>query len=317
MKKIMLSSKLASLIFSILILCFAVVSLSYAAWTAPTSAPPNDTTTPTFLNTGDGQIKQGGLLLGHASGVTNGLLVENGNVGIGTTSPATKLDVNGTARMTGFQLGTSATNGYVLTTNASGVGTWQAPSASGSSLWTDQGTYIYPNNYNSFVITDTGKIGINTTSPGYLLDVVGGNVANGGSFHLKNLISNAIGPRIIMDNSGGYGQGSLDFYTVDKANPLSVNPSVRWLGKDNGLYSADMLFQSAYNGGTMTTNMTILGSNGNLGIGTTSPGAKLEVNGTTMIDSGGSANHAICWKADGKTLGYCSTTPTNGVCTCN
>lgn len=38
-------------------------------------------------------------------------------VGIATTSPASgvKLDVNGKVKMTGFQLGSSATAGYVLT----------------------------------------------------------------------------------------------------------------------------------------------------------------------------------------------------------
>ncbi|MDO8524728.1 MAG: hypothetical protein Q7R99_03835, partial [bacterium] len=46
-----------------------------------------------------------------------------GNVGIGTTNPVAKLEVAGTAKMTGFQLGTSATAGQVLTTDASGVGT--------------------------------------------------------------------------------------------------------------------------------------------------------------------------------------------------
>ncbi len=63
-------------------------------------------------------------------------LIVDGNVGIGTTSPGAKLDVAGTARMTGFQLGTSATAGHVLTTNASGVGTWQAaPSAPVTSVF--------------------------------------------------------------------------------------------------------------------------------------------------------------------------------------
>ncbi len=32
---------------------------------------------------------------------------------------------------------------------------------------------------------------------------------------------------------------------------------------------------------------------------------------------GGSAGKAACFKSDGKTLGYCSSTPTSGVCTCN
>ncbi len=71
------------------------------------------------------------------SGATGKLLIQNGsggsavavtgnNVGIGTSAPASKLDVARTAKMTGFQLGASATAGQVLTASASGVGTWQA-----------------------------------------------------------------------------------------------------------------------------------------------------------------------------------------------
>jgi hypothetical protein len=48
-------------------------------------------------------------------------------VGIGTTSPTQPLDVAGTAQMTGFKMPTGADSGYVLTSDASGVGTWQTP----------------------------------------------------------------------------------------------------------------------------------------------------------------------------------------------
>jgi len=50
----------------------------------------------------------------------------NGNVGIGTASPAAKLDVNGTVQMTGFKLATAPSSGYVLVTDANGNGTWQS-----------------------------------------------------------------------------------------------------------------------------------------------------------------------------------------------
>lgn len=41
------------------------------------------------------------------------------------------------------------------------------------------------------------------------------------------------------------------------------------------------------------------------------------LDGTLTVRTGGSANRAICWKADGKTLGYCSTAPDEtGSCAC-
>ena len=41
-------------------------------------------------------------------------------------------------------------------------------------------------------------------------------------------------------------------------------------------------------------------------------------NGTVTINAGGSANKVICWKSDGKTLGYCSSAvDSGGGCTCN
>jgi hypothetical protein len=49
-----------------------------------------------------------------------------GNVGIGSNNPQEKLDVVGTARMTGFKMSTGAGSGYVLTSDVSGNGTWQA-----------------------------------------------------------------------------------------------------------------------------------------------------------------------------------------------
>jgi len=59
------------------------------------------------------------------------------NVGIGTTTPAEKLDVNGNVKATNviatnsFQLTTGAGAGKVLTSNASGVGSWATPTGGG------------------------------------------------------------------------------------------------------------------------------------------------------------------------------------------
>jgi FlaG/FlaF family flagellin (archaellin) len=94
--------------------------------------------------------------------VTHYLTIDlpGGNVGIGTETPGQKLDVAGgyIKSDTGFCIGTDC------------ITSWPA---GGGGLWTDAGTYIYPNNYTSFAITDTGRLGIGTTSPDQKLSVIG------------------------------------------------------------------------------------------------------------------------------------------------
>ena len=55
--------------------------------------------------------------------VSSGVTV---NVSIGVATTLANLDVTGTVRLTGFQLATGADLNHVLTTDAFGLGTWQA-----------------------------------------------------------------------------------------------------------------------------------------------------------------------------------------------
>ena len=65
-----------------------------------------------------------GTLLGSALKINR----TNGNVGINNTTPSEKLDVSGKTKTTTLQITSGATNGYVLTSDASGNATWQASS---------------------------------------------------------------------------------------------------------------------------------------------------------------------------------------------
>ncbi len=113
-------------------LLFSVGIQAFAAFTQPTTAPPNaDAYAP--LNTGpDAQAKTGGLLL-NTGGAANGLIVQNGNVGIGTTVPGEKFEVTGNIKLSGASpaykiinlltptaSADAATKGYVDAATASG-----------------------------------------------------------------------------------------------------------------------------------------------------------------------------------------------------
>ena len=124
---------------------------------------------------GSGQI----LLTGNVvSSAANGIIFRNsqqndiititdaGNMGIGTGAPSQKLDVVGAIKGTGFILPAGAAAGYVLTSDANGVGTWQAASSSSSpNVWNNLGPNVY-------LITPTDNVGIGTSSPSRKLDVI-------------------------------------------------------------------------------------------------------------------------------------------------
>jgi len=99
------------------------------------------------------------------------VLGANGYIGIGTTTPAYTLDVDGQLRTTAtatvgaFVLPTGAQSGYVLTSNASGVGTWQAAGAAAADNdWIIENSLMY-------ATTTVTKVSVGTTTASTIFDI--------------------------------------------------------------------------------------------------------------------------------------------------
>ncbi len=160
-------------------------------------------------------------------GTSNRVLIDaSGNVGIGSSAPAYKLDVDGTARVTGFRMETGASNGYILQSDADGDASWVAPPSVPSDNVTGSGTQNYVAKFTSTgsiignsSIYDNGNVGIGTTSPAQKLHVNGDiNISSGSGIRINNtatsgqylrgngtrFVSSAIQASDIPTGSGNY-----------------------------------------------------------------------------------------------------------------
>ena len=88
-------------IFTIVILGALLFAIELFAFSEPSSPPPGSNT-PAPLHVGAaGQTKTGGLIL-NTGGASYGLIVDKGNVGIGTVNQSAKLEVSGDVKATAF-----------------------------------------------------------------------------------------------------------------------------------------------------------------------------------------------------------------------
>jgi hypothetical protein len=150
---------------------------------------------------------------------------ESGNVGLGTQSPAEKLDVQGKTKTTTFQMTEGATNNYVLQSDANGNATWVNPSTftTTSSNWTTSGT----NQYSAL----SGNVGIGTTASTNKLHV-SGNSTLAGTVNFNNDWNIQTGSDFWLEKNGtrhltvyGY-DGSTGIATATPKSTLDVNGSV-------------------------------------------------------------------------------------------
>jgi len=161
---------------------------------------------------------------------------------------------------------TGATNGYLPVSDANGVMTWTDPTTIATAEdhdWYGEGTTAAPNNINDNVFTQ-GNVGIGTTSPVSRMDVDGNmNLRNPNSLLFIGSSSTATGNVHMI----GRANDNNFHVTGSSAGDLTVGAQ----GGENIHFGT-----SSTTNATPVSRMTIL-SNGNVGIGTTTPEAKLEV----------------------------------------
>jgi hypothetical protein len=111
-----------------------------------------------------------------------------------------------------------------------------------------------------------GNVGIGTGSPNALLE-------------LKNPVAGGLGPVLRLTGGGSAGaQCAIDLATYD---PGTAMPAGRILATDDAYWGCNIDFQSKQSGALVNSMVTRLriDNNGNVGIGTTTPQARLAVNG--------------------------------------
>ena len=231
-----------------------------------------------FNSNGTFQVNSGGIP-NNTSGTNRiSIIGSSGNVGIGTTSPGSKLTVNGSTRLGGdVEVSELLSGDKVLTLNANtgsfnigdidGLGDRAFISGDSSSI------EISINQSTSLYCDSNNRVGIGTTSPSQKLDVYGGlHLGTTGDFYITQ--SSFSTTQFFV--TGG-GNGGTIFFGAPASNTQNV-------GVQGDLYSyqgsiGTKLFGSfnnkiSYNGDNYL-------NSGNLGIGTTSPDTKLEVSSSS------------------------------------
>ncbi len=202
---------------------------------------------------------------------TNISLNPTNNVGIGTTSPSEKLDVEGNIRV-------GVNNGFYI--NNQNVGIKRVANdlvvgGFGGIRFTSSSTTV-PNQAERMRITSAGNVGIGTTSPTHKLEVIGDSndtmrVYRPGSRTLLNIDADA----------GRTSALSIDIAGISQYYVGMPTQAVSGLGAR---------FAISYQG---DPSFVLEGSTGKIGIGTTSPGEKLDVDGNILADGLGIGNNTI------------------------
>jgi hypothetical protein len=268
-------------------------------------ADATGTTTVVLNSSGVSYLTSGNIIIGGTA--DNGDLLQvqgtsyfDGNVGIGTVNPSSKLDISGAVKidtdgtygseygMVGFG---GTTDGYNRifgrTTTADGLFLASA---------TGRGIFFRANGGNTdhMVVIASGNVGIGTTSPSAKLEVngdiaVSGNnkvYSEGDTLTLR--AGGASGTYLMVDDTvGGVGIGTSPSSELDVNGSVIVSSNL-YLGSyvyHNGDINTYFGFPTndTYAVRTNGSDILYINSSGNVGIGTTSPDRRLHVQDSAIV----------------------------------
>ena len=260
------------------------------------------------LNPGSGSVANGNIILANL----------RGNVGIGTTSPSQALSVQGNLLIAGNVIA----SGYTATSTVT------APNfvANDSSATSTFAGGLTVGTTNLVVDRSTGKVGIGTASPLQKLSVATGvstgfvtigsvtsGISNRGGMTIRTAATGGWGMELFSDPNGNSHIRALSNGTANDNIGLSINldngGSTSIYGNASSIsagnstvnvispYEAITMdsygvgaIQFKTNAGSGLTERMRINDAGNIGIGTTSPNAKLDVNGSIVVEGTNSYN---------------------------
>ena len=196
----------------------------------------------------------------YVRGVTNfdlgSVYFTGGNVGIGTTSSSQRAVISGPNTSPSLNT-TAVSNASLLISNSNtGYGTYFATTGGGIGLIQQrrQTSAVY---YDLALQPFGGNVGIGTASPNYML-------------HLGGSAVGAVNGQLAFGDVANVPSGLIQGYRVD------------------GSYKGELRFLTSTSAGTVTQRM-VIDEDGYVGIGTTDPGAKLQINNASTVGTAASA----------------------------